>query len=270
MVLAEPPRYRPQYQQQRQYYFARLQEEAVDGAAPYPASGWKPAGRAFNLPERQFAGAQQQYGAPSASQQPEQQYGAPSASQQPEQQYGAPTQREYGAPEEPATTESPNNDDEEVSTVQGIASSEVSKHSFFQIESLVISTKSSRASRRFIIPSTARAEAAEFKSTRLSLARTFLQRRPNDISIRGVLYFRSRRRARARIRSRRDTTHSTVIRARSSTAVCLAAGDVCPRNGLALHTCRARKTRLVHFFSFAKFRDSIEQHIYLRRRRLLH
>ncbi|XP_011137191.2 mediator of RNA polymerase II transcription subunit 15 [Harpegnathos saltator] len=161
VVLAEPPRYRPQYQQQRQYYFTRQQEEAADNA-PYAASGWKPTGPAFNLPERQFAGAQQsqqqygapiaaqqpqqQYGAPSAAQQPQQQYGAPSAAQQPQQRYGAPTapqqqygapatpqqqygapsgpQREYGIPEESTTTENPSNDDEEVSTVQGITSSE--------------------------------------------------------------------------------------------------------------------------------------------------
>ncbi|XP_014482489.1 PREDICTED: uncharacterized protein LOC106748470 [Dinoponera quadriceps] len=112
VVLAEPPRFSPQYQQQRQYYFARQQEETADNA-PYSASGWKPAGPAFNLPERQFAGAQQS----------QQQYGAPTA---PQQQYGVPPgpQREYGVPSESTTTENPNNDDEEVSTVQGISSPE--------------------------------------------------------------------------------------------------------------------------------------------------
>ncbi|XP_011698307.1 PREDICTED: drebrin-like protein [Wasmannia auropunctata] len=96
-VFAEPPRYRQQNQQQRQYYFAQQQE-----AAPYPASGWKPAGPAFDLPQRQFQqqqyeASQQQYAAPSA---PQQQYGAPSASRQ---QYGAPTapQQQYGAPNAP-------------------------------------------------------------------------------------------------------------------------------------------------------------------------
>ncbi|TGZ48890.1 Zinc metalloprotease zmpB [Temnothorax longispinosus] len=109
VVLAEPPRYRQQNQQQRQYYFARQQEEA----APYPASGWKPAGPAFNLPQRQLqqyeapSAPQQQYGGPSA---PQQQYGAPNAPQQqygapntPQQQYGAPSapQQQYGAPSAP-------------------------------------------------------------------------------------------------------------------------------------------------------------------------
>ncbi|KAG7204926.1 hypothetical protein KM043_005315 [Ampulex compressa] len=94
VAVAEPPRYRQQYQQQRQYYFARQQEQP----APYPASGWRPAGPAFNLPQRQVQAApQNQYGAPSA---PEQQYGAPSAAQQ---QYGAPSaaQQQFGAPNNP-------------------------------------------------------------------------------------------------------------------------------------------------------------------------
>ncbi|XP_029164522.1 uncharacterized protein LOC114935789 [Nylanderia fulva] len=143
VVFAEPPRYRQQYQQQ--YYIARQQEEA----APYPASGWKPAGPTFNLPQRQPQ--QQQYGAPDA---PQQQYGAPDASRKqyeapsaprqqyetpdapqkqyegpsaPRQQYGAPTdpRREYGKPEESTTTEtSSTTEEEEVSTVQGITESE--------------------------------------------------------------------------------------------------------------------------------------------------
>nr|XP_050849848.1 protein piccolo-like [Vespula vulgaris] len=111
-VLAEPPFYR---QQQRQYYFARQQEEAA--AAPYAPSGWKPAGPAFNLPQRQVQNPQQQYGAPTTPQQqygapnePQRKYGAPATPQQkygppatPEQQYGAPAkpQQQYGAPNEP-------------------------------------------------------------------------------------------------------------------------------------------------------------------------
>ncbi|KAL6264723.1 hypothetical protein P5V15_004821 [Pogonomyrmex californicus] len=95
VVLAEPPRYRQQYQQQRQYYFARQQEEA----APYPASGWKPEGPAFNLPQKQQQNGapQQQYGAPNT---PQQQYGAPNS---PQQQYGAPNapQQQYAAPNAP-------------------------------------------------------------------------------------------------------------------------------------------------------------------------
>ncbi|XP_072755907.1 uncharacterized protein [Anoplolepis gracilipes] len=140
VVFAEPPRYR----QQQQYYFARQQEEA----APYPASGWKPAGPSFNLPQRQ---PQEQYGAPDAPQQqygtpdasrrqyeapsaPRRQYGSPDVPQKqyagpsaPQQQYGTPTepQREYGIPEESTTTEAPNTTvEEEVSTVQGITESE--------------------------------------------------------------------------------------------------------------------------------------------------
>ncbi|XP_076750145.1 uncharacterized protein LOC143422999 [Xylocopa sonorina] len=111
-VAAEPPRYQPQ---QRQFYFARQQEETTTLAnAPYQPSNWRPAGPAFNLPQR---APQQQYGAPSAPQQqygapsaPQQQYGAPSAPQQkygapaaPQQQYGAPSapQQQYGAPSAP-------------------------------------------------------------------------------------------------------------------------------------------------------------------------
>ncbi|RLU26194.1 hypothetical protein DMN91_002360, partial [Ooceraea biroi] len=110
VVLAEPPRYRQQYQQQKQYYYAQQQEEA----APYPASGWRPAGRAFNLPQRQSKqqyetpdAPQQQYGAPDA---PQQQYGAPDVPQQqygvlnaPRQQYGAPNapRQQFGAPNAP-------------------------------------------------------------------------------------------------------------------------------------------------------------------------
>ncbi|CAD1468352.1 unnamed protein product, partial [Heterotrigona itama] len=93
-VMAEPPRYRPQ--QQRQFYIARQQEETTTADnAPYPPSGWRPAGPAFNLPQRT---PQRQYGAPSA---PQQQYGAPAAA--PQQQYGAPSapQQQYGAPSAP-------------------------------------------------------------------------------------------------------------------------------------------------------------------------
>ncbi|XP_076630815.1 uncharacterized protein LOC143346535 isoform X2 [Colletes latitarsis] len=83
-VTAEPPRYRSQ---QRQYYFAKQQEE-TPAEAPYTASGWRPAGPAFNLPQRESQAPQQQYGAP------QQQYGAP------QQQYGAP-QQQYGEPSVP-------------------------------------------------------------------------------------------------------------------------------------------------------------------------
>ncbi|CAK9832842.1 hypothetical protein ANTRET_LOCUS9617 [Anthophora retusa] len=150
VAVAEPPRYRSQ---QRQYYFARQQEETTTAAnAPYPPSGWRPAGPAFNLPQRapqqQYgapaapAAPQQQYGAPAAA--PQQQYGAPSAPKQqygapaaPQQQYGAPAapQQQYGAPKEPqsqygppqeaTTTEVPTSTDaEESTTVAGVTDSE--------------------------------------------------------------------------------------------------------------------------------------------------
>lgn len=122
VVVAQPQRYSQQNQQidnqqQQRYYIAR-QEEASAADAPYPASGWRPAGRVFSLPQRQFAAVQQS----------QQQYGAPAAPQ-PQGQYGTP-QQQYGAPEQPAaTTETPDNtdDEEEVSTVQSISSSEVSR-----------------------------------------------------------------------------------------------------------------------------------------------
>ncbi|XP_076645822.1 uncharacterized protein LOC143355144 [Halictus rubicundus] len=161
VAAAEPPRYR---QQQRQYYFARQQEETAGADAPYAASGWKPAGPAFNLPQRQYgapaapqqqygapAAPQQQYGAPAAPQQqygapaaPQQQYGAPAAPQQqyggpavpqrqygapaaPQQQYGAPVepQQQYGAPQEPTTTEvADTTEEEDVTTVSSVTESE--------------------------------------------------------------------------------------------------------------------------------------------------
>ncbi|KOC69288.1 Zinc metalloprotease zmpB [Habropoda laboriosa] len=152
-AVAEPPRFRAP---QRQYYFARQQEETTtaDNAA-YPPSGWRPAGPAFNLPQRQYgapaAAPQQQYGAPAAPQQqygapaaPQQQYGAPAAPQQqygapaaPQQQYGAPAapQQQYGAPSEPqsqygppketTTTEAPTSTEgEDSTTVASITESE--------------------------------------------------------------------------------------------------------------------------------------------------
>lgn len=118
-VAAEPPRYRPQ----RQFFFARQQEEATTvSSAPYAPSGWRPSGPAFNLPQRQ-------YGAPSA---PQQQYGAPSAPQQqygaPQQQYGAPAvpQQQYGPPQEATTTEAPSSTEaEDLATTVASVESEV-------------------------------------------------------------------------------------------------------------------------------------------------
>lgn len=118
-VAAEPPRYRPQ----RQFFFARQQEEATTVSnAPYAPSGWRPSGPAFNLPQRQ-------YGAPSA---PQQQYGAPSAPQQqygaPQQQYGAPAvpQQQYGPPQEATTTEAPSSTEaEDLATTVASVESEV-------------------------------------------------------------------------------------------------------------------------------------------------
>ncbi|KAK1138074.1 hypothetical protein K0M31_002561 [Melipona bicolor] len=105
-VMAEPPRYHPQ---QRQFYFARQQEETtIPANAPYPPSGSRPAGPAFNLPQRT---PQRQYGAPSTPPQkygvpataPQQQYRAPAA---PQQQYGVP-QQQQGASSAPAQTYGP-------------------------------------------------------------------------------------------------------------------------------------------------------------------
>lgn len=149
--MAEPPRYRPQ--QQRQFYFARQQEETTAANAPYQPSGWRPAGPAFNLPQtapqRQYgapsapSAPQQQYGAPAAAPQqqygapaaPQQQYGAPSAPQQqygapsaPQQQYGPPAvpQQQYGPPQETTTAEVPSTTEaEDATTVASVTDSEV-------------------------------------------------------------------------------------------------------------------------------------------------
>ncbi|XP_043268836.1 pro-resilin-like [Venturia canescens] len=118
LTLAEPPSFRQSFDAERDssyFYFARHQPKdsaaiSVEAAAPYPASGWKPDGPAFDptqkqqelpLPtQQQFApseAAQNQYGAPAAA--PQRQYGAPAAA--PQRQYGAPAaapQRQYGAP----------------------------------------------------------------------------------------------------------------------------------------------------------------------------
>lgn len=82
LAFAEPPAYR----QQNRYYFARQEEDTTPYApvdAPYPPSGWKPAGATLDLPQKQlgnsyipprsFAAAsnsnvQRQYGAPDATQ----------------------------------------------------------------------------------------------------------------------------------------------------------------------------------------------------------
>ncbi|XP_015610493.1 uncharacterized protein LOC107275161 isoform X2 [Cephus cinctus] len=83
IVMAEPPRFR-----QQSRFFARQQEETTPAPAeaPYAPSGWRPAGRAFELPQRQV---QNTYGAPD----PPAAYGPPSTTE-------APT---TAAPEEPTT-----------------------------------------------------------------------------------------------------------------------------------------------------------------------
>lgn len=69
-VLAEPPRYRP-----ARFRFQRIElaptttdspTEPTTDPAPYPASGWKPAGEPFTLPNEQVAPADS-YGAPQQS-----------------------------------------------------------------------------------------------------------------------------------------------------------------------------------------------------------
>ncbi|KAH0554706.1 pro-resilin-like isoform X1 [Cotesia glomerata] len=95
VVLAEPP-------VRNTYYFAKQEE------APYPSSGWKPEGAAFDLPQKQVQPAKQ-YGAPAA---PQDQYGAPerqvsgrplgealkSPNPAPQRQYGAPERQSKGTP----------------------------------------------------------------------------------------------------------------------------------------------------------------------------
>lgn len=71
--MAEPPQFRRQRQ-----FFARQQEETTPAPAdaPYPPSGWKPAGPAFDLPQRQVDNA---YGAP----EPPSAYGPPTTAETP-------------------------------------------------------------------------------------------------------------------------------------------------------------------------------------------
>ncbi|XP_046420953.1 uncharacterized protein LOC124180020 [Neodiprion fabricii] len=75
LAMAEPPQFRRQRQ-----FFARQQEDttlapAADDA-PYPPSGWKPAGPAFDLPQRQVDNS---YGAP----EPPSAYGPPTSTETP-------------------------------------------------------------------------------------------------------------------------------------------------------------------------------------------
>ncbi|XP_017763354.1 PREDICTED: gamma-gliadin B-like [Eufriesea mexicana] len=144
-VVAEPPRYRPQ---QRQFFFARQQEDPNTANAPYPASNWRPSGPAFNLPQRepnrqygQPSAPQQQYGGPATPQQqygtpnaPQQQYGTPANPQQqygtpsePQQQYGTPSvpQQQYGPAQEATTTQVPTTTEvEDFTTVPSVTESE--------------------------------------------------------------------------------------------------------------------------------------------------
>ncbi|XP_044007310.1 pro-resilin-like [Aphidius gifuensis] len=101
MTLAEPPSYRQEYQNDKTYYFAKQQEEA-----PYQASGWKPDGPAFELPQKQQqqqapVQPQGQYGAPVK---PSKEYGGPV---EPQKQYGAPAKpsNQYGSPQKQFTTQ---------------------------------------------------------------------------------------------------------------------------------------------------------------------
>ncbi|KAG6440834.1 hypothetical protein O3G_MSEX001482 [Manduca sexta] len=107
VVVAEPPRYRQNYKFQRQ-------EVAPDnGAAPYPAAGFRPA-KEFNLPSRQeVSPPSTSYGIPDNS------YGAPAETYlAPQNEYGLPEkapEAEYGVPEK----EDPKDDEEDLK-VEGI------------------------------------------------------------------------------------------------------------------------------------------------------
>lgn len=108
LVIAEQP-YQYYQRQQQQNLFQRQQAPPIDNNAPYPASGWKPQGQQFRLPERQQQPSSQygpppqtypQQPAPQQPQQPQQ----PPQPQQPNNQYGPPQpNNQYGPP--PTTPE---------------------------------------------------------------------------------------------------------------------------------------------------------------------
>ncbi|XP_046488983.1 glutactin [Neodiprion pinetum] len=88
LAVAEPPAYRGQNQQQRRYYFARQEVETpaqAEADAPYPPSGWKPAGPSFELPQRQL---EDSYGPPKS-------FGSPISTDQ-QQQYDTQGSRVQG------------------------------------------------------------------------------------------------------------------------------------------------------------------------------
>ncbi|CAH0719802.1 unnamed protein product, partial [Brenthis ino] len=84
VVVAEPPSYRQErFRSQRQEG-----SQGVEGDAPYPPAGYRPA-KAFDLPTRQeFSPPATVYGIPADS------YGAPFNTYSPPQEYGSPKEEE--------------------------------------------------------------------------------------------------------------------------------------------------------------------------------
>ncbi|XP_011499796.1 PREDICTED: uncharacterized protein LOC105363733 [Ceratosolen solmsi marchali] len=154
--MAEPPLQAQQRSQGQRYFFARQEQQTSTAApAPYPASGWKPDGPAFNLPQPQQRQHQtstayglprgepeasgNQYVPPQAKSSllPQRQQAQSFASQRlngferqtqaraprPQEHYNAP-QAQYGAPEY-STTEFPDSTEfDEATTVVGLPDSE--------------------------------------------------------------------------------------------------------------------------------------------------
>lgn len=132
---AELPRFRPaRFRFQRQELAPTTTdsptEATTEPSGPYPASGWKPAGEPFTLPNET---PENTYGAP---EQPTDTYGAPAKEsgpyppsgwkpsesfelpqQPPSTSYGVPTNT-YGAPEA-STTEVPTTDNPQAESLEG-------------------------------------------------------------------------------------------------------------------------------------------------------
>ncbi|CAB3246701.1 unnamed protein product [Arctia plantaginis] len=137
-VLAEPPRFRP-----ARFRFQRIElaptttdspteATTTEISGPYPASGWKPAGEPFTLPNEEKQPADQ-YGPPDApyppsgwkpqgqafelpKEAPANSYGAPDNTYgAPANTYGAPANT-YGAPD---STDAPSTDNPQAERLEG-------------------------------------------------------------------------------------------------------------------------------------------------------
>lgn len=146
-LSAELPRFRPaRFRFQRQELAPTTTDSATEAttepAAPYPASGWKPAGEPFTLPNET---PDNTYGAPDA---PQDSYGAPAKEesgpypasgwkpsepfelpqQPPSTSYGVPDNT-YGAPE--ASTEVPTTDNPQAEKLEGPVEVQKSEGTYF-------------------------------------------------------------------------------------------------------------------------------------------